>query len=99
MRFPPLAIFGGCRKIRRSTKFMPAISEILEAIDESQKFWSTAFEAANCIEDEYGELVALRDELAAKVQAQDQASAQRRITNATPQPLAPSFSSKVEVER
>jgi hypothetical protein len=39
---------SACRKIRRTCKFLPTISELLDAIEEEQKFWRRYWQALDC---------------------------------------------------
>ena len=62
-----LSIYGGCREIRRTQKFMPSVSEVLEFIAEKNAFWLSAFNASESIVENFAELIELRDEMPEKI--------------------------------
>jgi hypothetical protein len=42
------ALEAACRKVRRTAKFLPTISEVLAAIKEEQRAWDERWDAINC---------------------------------------------------
>jgi hypothetical protein len=62
----PLALESACRHIRRTSKFMPAISEVLTVLKQKQEFWGKARDAAEYIKLTYEELEELHANLKAK---------------------------------
>jgi len=66
-----LSIYGGCREIRRTQKFMPSVSEVLEFIAENNAFWLSAFNASESIVEKFAELIELRDEMPEKIKERE----------------------------
>lgn len=51
-----LSLEGACRKLRQTQKFMPSISEIIEAIKAEKAAWAKRYEALEVIDDLRSEL-------------------------------------------
>jgi vacuolar-type H+-ATPase subunit I/STV1 len=51
-----VSLESACRSIRRSAKFLPTISEVLEALKEESKTWTKCWEAIECIDEAAEEL-------------------------------------------
>ena len=55
-----------CRRVRRNSKFLPAISEILREVETADREWETMIEAVFDNAETLARLAALRDELKAR---------------------------------
>lgn len=61
-----------CRNIRRSAKFLPAISEVLDALKEAKKTWSKRWLAIECMDE-------TAEELRSKLTAENERRTQEKI--------------------
>jgi hypothetical protein len=61
-----ITLQAACQKIRRTSKFVPTISEILATIDQQRKLWTERVEAARNVHAMMQELERARYELEAK---------------------------------
>jgi hypothetical protein len=80
-----------CRNIRRSAKFLPTISEVLEAIKEANSLWSKRWEAIECFEE-------AAEELRTKLTAEKDRRAQQEIQREKRKLAPPAFTVGDRVE-
>jgi hypothetical protein len=76
---------AACRSIRRTSKFLPTISEVLEALAAQSKLWRVRNEALDCYDDAAQELRAKIAEHRARLATKE---ADRVRRNAKAQPIA-----------
>jgi hypothetical protein len=83
-----VALESACRKLRRTQKFLPSISEVIAAIEKEQDAWCDRWEAANFILGGYEDVLErieekkLDDEKRAKEAAERAAEQEKRAKEA-----------------